>query len=151
MTIAFQVAAAKVLATLTDVPAIMPRESVIQICAKIVAPVSWPIIPYAPLTPPFGRLGELSLLEQREKYKCENVSIQRNWCKHLCLGRSQVSGWGIFLKGTAKKGDFISEYRGEIVSEAETDLRGKLVYDQKKASYLFKLNNGKHSFGEHLR
>lgn len=143
MTTAFQVATAKVLAKLTNVLAITPRENAILICANIVAPVSWPIIPYAPLTSPFGRLAELGLLELREKYKCENVSIQRNWGKHLCLGRSQVSGWGIFLKGTAKKGDFIAEYCGEIVSNAESDLRGNLVYDQKKASYLFQLNNGK--------
>ena len=79
--------------------------------------------------------------------KCTNVSIQRGIPKRTLLGPSRLmadggkSGWGLYMGEECRKGDFIGEYRGEIISEAEADQRGT-IYDKRNLSYLFSLNKG---------
>lgn len=50
-----------------------------------------------------------------------------------------ASGWGAFLGEAARKGDFLGEYVGEMLSQAEADRRGK-AYDRSNNSYLFGVN-----------
>ena len=73
-------------------------------------------------------------------WPCENMKLQLRQKEHVCLGKSDVAGWGVFILHGARKGDFIGEYVGELITQDEADTRGT-VYDQNKCSYLFNLNS----------
>ena len=84
--------------------------------------------------------------------KCLNVHIQRGVPKMTVLGQSKmmlsgnIQGWGLYMGQTCKKGDFIGEYVGEIVTRREAEQRGT-IYDKRNMSYLFDLNDSAYSYG----
>lgn len=69
---------------------------------------------------------------------CQNVSLQRGVAKKILMGESQF-GFGAFVVEPIRKGEFIGEYTGEVISSAEADRRG-IIYDRKRMSFLFDLN-----------
>ncbi|KAK9163401.1 hypothetical protein Syun_004303 [Stephania yunnanensis] len=60
--------------------------------------------------------------------------------REVLLGRSDVSGWGAFLKNNVGKHEYLGEYTGELISHREADKRGK-IYDRENSSFLFNLND----------
>ncbi|KAK1278495.1 Histone-lysine N-methyltransferase EZ2 [Acorus gramineus] len=58
----------------------------------------------------------------------------------ILLGRSDVAGWGAFIKNPVNKNDYLGEYTGELISHKEADKRGK-IYDRANSSFLFDLND----------
>ncbi|KAF7896709.1 uncharacterized protein EAF01_009112 [Botrytis porri] len=75
------------------------------------------------------------------QYGCQNIALQRGVNKKLILGKSPIegAGFGLFTAEPVKKGDFLSEYTGELISDNETERRG-VEYNAKFMSFLFSLN-----------
>jgi hypothetical protein len=70
---------------------------------------------------------------------CRNDNVRMRRHAHLLLGPSQVAGWGLYNKYAIRKGDFIHEYLGEVVSQQEAERRGQ-ISDLKDSSYLVSLS-----------
>lgn len=92
--------------------------------------------------------GAIPRLRPQDRYNhelfqhgCQNIALQRGVNKKLILGKSPIpnAGFGLFTAEPVKKGDFISEYTGEVISDKEADRRG-VGYDARRLSYLFGLN-----------
>ncbi|KAF4387833.1 hypothetical protein G4B88_004160 [Cannabis sativa] len=69
---------------------------------------------------------------------CRNCWVR--YTNEVLLGRSDVSGWGAFLKNSVGKHEYLGEYTGELISHREADKRGK-IYDRENSSFLFNLND----------
>lgn len=59
--------------------------------------------------------------------------------QRILLAKSDIAGWGAFLKNSVNKNDYLGEYTGELISHREADKRGK-IYDRANSSFLFDLN-----------
>ncbi|ELR03547.1 hypothetical protein VC83_03424 [Pseudogymnoascus destructans] len=72
---------------------------------------------------------------------CHNCEIQRGQGKKVVVGESSIEGIGngLYLAEPVQEGDFIAEYVGEIIDEAEVDRRDALV-QRVGNSYNFALN-----------
>lgn len=83
-----------------------------------------------------GTLGEP---HRRGEGQCGNMRLLLRQQQRIILGKSDVSGWGAFLKNPVNKNDYLGEYTGELISHREADKRGK-IYDRANSSFLFDLN-----------
>ncbi|CAN1813450.1 Histone-lysine N-methyltransferase CLF [Linum perenne] len=85
--------------------------------------------------------GSLGVPNQSgDNYECRNMKLLLKQQQRVLLGRSNVSGWGAFLKNSVGKHDYLGEYTGELISHREADKRGK-IYDRENSSFLFNLND----------
>eukprot|EP00804_Cyclotella_cryptica_P013819 CCRYP_020890-RB/>CCRYP_020890-RB protein AED:0.06 eAED:0.06 QI:8/0.66/1/1/1/1/4/27/971 len=77
-----------------------------------------------------------------ERQRCRNDSVSMRRHAHLLVAASSIktAGWGLFTKHALKKGDFIHEYIGEVISQEEAERRG-IIYDKEGSSYLFNLSS----------
>eukprot|EP00850_Spirogloea_muscicola_P011274 SM000069S20711 [mRNA] locus=s69:409982:415574:+ [translate_table: standard] len=71
---------------------------------------------------------------------CRNMRILLRQHQRVLLGRSDVAGWGAFLRDDVDKNEYLGEYTGELISHTEADKRGK-IYDRVNSSFLFDLND----------
>lgn len=71
--------------------------------------------------------------------RCRNVGIQYGQQRRLIQGRSQVHGYGLFVGEPIAKGDFLGEYKGEILAIPEWERRG-MLYEWSGNQYSFNLN-----------
>ncbi|XP_037028681.1 histone-lysine N-methyltransferase EZH2-like [Bradysia coprophila] len=74
-----------------------------------------------------------------ECHSCKNMEIQTGRGKKLQIISSSIHGWGVMVDETCQKDDFISEYKGEIISIEECERREKF-YDKSHCTYMFNLN-----------
>ncbi|MCO5607693.1 hypothetical protein L7F22_061892 [Adiantum nelumboides] len=78
--------------------------------------------------------------QRGDNYDCQNMKLLLRQQQRVLLGRSDVAGWGAFLKNSVSRNDYLGEYTGELISHREADKRGK-IYDRENSSFLFNLND----------
>ncbi|KAI5058212.1 hypothetical protein GOP47_0026382 [Adiantum capillus-veneris] len=78
--------------------------------------------------------------QRGDNYDCQNMKLLLRQQQRVLLGRSDVAGWGAFLKNSVSRHDYLGEYTGELISHREADKRGK-IYDRENSSFLFNLND----------
>jgi hypothetical protein len=73
--------------------------------------------------PQCGTCGAKERINPENKYNdelfttgCQNIALQREVHKRTVVGESQLEGvgFGLYLGEPVKKGDYISEYQGEV-------------------------------------
>ncbi|KAG6417779.1 hypothetical protein SASPL_119972 [Salvia splendens] len=72
--------------------------------------------------------------------QCANMMLLLRQHQRILLAKSDIVGWGAFVKNPVNKDDYLGEYTGELISHEEADRRGK-IYDRADISYLFDLND----------
>ena len=63
------------------------------------------------------------------KEKCQNMQFQKRQYPQLEVVQSQDRGWGLRTSGNIKKGQFVIEYCGELITMSEYRLR--MEHDQR--------------------
>ncbi|MCL7040389.1 hypothetical protein MKW94_023106 [Papaver nudicaule] len=85
-----------------------------------------------------GSLGEPPA--RGDGYQCGNMKLLLKQRQRILLSKSNIAGWGAFIKNPVNKNDYLGEYTGELISHREADKRGK-IYDRVDSSFLFDLND----------
>lgn len=70
---------------------------------------------------------------------CKNRVVQRGRKIPLEIFKTNKKGWGVRAKNRIKRGTFIEQYVGEVLTMQEGDFRGT-VYDTLECSYLFDMD-----------
>lgn len=78
--------------------------------------------------------------QRGDNYECRNMKLLLKQQQRVLLGKSDVAGWGAFIKNPVNKHEYLGEYTGELISHKEADKRGK-IYDREDSSFLFDLND----------
>jgi len=93
-------------------------------------------------------------LDPNQHEYCSNVRIQLGTPARTILGQSRIHGFGLYAGEPLKSGQFIGEYRGELILEGERERRAT-IYDVRDSSYLFELTKDQdadaESFGNKMR
>ncbi|KAE8980411.1 hypothetical protein PF011_g22450 [Phytophthora fragariae] len=71
---------------------------------------------------------------------CCNVNILRGLHKKVGVAYSTTHGWGAFALEPIKRGEFIYEYHGALLSQDEAERRGS-IYDKMTISFLFDVDD----------
>ncbi|KAG3186375.1 hypothetical protein PC116_g7744 [Phytophthora cactorum] len=71
---------------------------------------------------------------------CCNVNILRGQHKKIGVAYSTTHGWGAFAMEPIKRGEFIYEYHGALLSQDEAERRGS-IYDKMTISFLFDVDD----------
>ncbi|KAI1202757.1 hypothetical protein F5X97DRAFT_285611 [Nemania serpens] len=74
---------------------------------------------------------------------CQNCPLQRGKSKAVVLGKSKISGYGLFTTEDIAQDEFVIEYVGELISQDEgvrrEARRGDVFDESSNSSYLFTL------------
>lgn len=70
------------------------------------------------------------------KQRCRNDNLKMNRSPSLLIGKSSVSGWGLYTRHALNVGDYVGKYIGELMSQDEADRRG-LIADARDCTYMF--------------
>ena len=72
---------------------------------------------------------------------CRNVKNSISLGKRTAMGESSIkgAGMGLFVLENCEKNEYITEYTGELIREAESERRAA-VYDYRHHSYIFSLS-----------
>ncbi|KAL0108126.1 hypothetical protein PUN28_015020 [Cardiocondyla obscurior] len=71
---------------------------------------------------------------------CPNRVVQRGTDVRLCIFRTDNGrGWGVRTQRVIKKGTFVTQYVGEVISNEEAEMRGR-KYNLTGRTYLFDLD-----------
>lgn len=73
--------------------------------------------------------------------ECRNRIVQRGRTVPLQIFKTKHKGWGVKAMENIKRGQFVEEYLGEVITEEEGELRGKF-YDKVGMTYLFDMDFG---------
>jgi len=71
--------------------------------------------------PQCGTCGAIDRINPANRYDddlfksgCQNIVLQRGVSKKLVMGESQLVGFGLYVVENVQKGDYLSEYAGEV-------------------------------------